>query len=123
MAEAVKFNEKTLKELSPNDLKHLYDLIARQNGYTETPPTIQEFISNDYYLGQSLNGGDSVFPFWKDQLVKIYPTPFYETNKYKVILLSGATGIGKCNGHDQELEFELSVEDIEKYGLQEYVIE
>ena len=115
-------NEEALENVKTRDLKQLYDLIARNSGYTETPPTIQEFISNDYYLGQSLNGGESVFPYWKKQLVDIFPTPFYETNKYKVILLSGATGIGKCLGHNQELEFEISEEDIEKYGLEEYVI-
>ena len=114
-------NEKAVGALKKNDLQQLYDLMARSGGYTETPPTIQEFISNDYYLGASLNSGESVFPFWREQLVDIYPTPFYETNKYKVILLSGATGIGKCNGYNQELEFEMSEEDIEKYGLEEYV--
>ena len=113
-------DDKGVKNITTRDRKHLYDLYAKGNGYVETPPTIQEFISDEYYLGASLNGGDSVFPFWKQQLVDIYPTPFYETNKYKVVLLSGATGIGKCNGFNQELEFQMSDEDIKKYGLEEY---
>jgi len=114
-------NDNVVSNLKPTELKHLYDLMARSGGYTETPPTIQEFISNDYYLGASLNGGESVFPFWRKQLVNIYPTPFFETNKFKVILLSGATGIGKCNGYNQELEFQMSEEDIKKYGLEEFI--
>ena len=117
-----KLNDQGVKAITPRDRKHLYELYAKSHGYIETPPSIQEFISDDYYLGSSLNSGDSVFSFWKKQLVDIYPTPFYENNKYKVILLSGATGIGKCNGYNQELEFELSNEDIEKYGLEEYVL-
>jgi len=107
--------------LTSSDLNHLFDLYARNNGYIETPPTISDFITNDYYLGASLNQGDAVFPYWKKQLIDIFPTPFFETNKYKVILLSGATGIGKCMAKDQEVEFYLSDEDIEKYGLEEYV--
>jgi len=84
-----------MTELTDYDLKHLYDLYARTNGYTETPPTIEEFISDPYFLGDSLNFGEAVFPYWREILVDVYPTPFYETNKYKVIVLSGATGIGK----------------------------
>jgi len=114
-------DDKGVKEINPHSRKHLYELYAKGSGYIEVPPTIYDFISDDYYLGGSLNHGDSVFPFWKQQLVDIFPTPFYETNKYKVILLSGATGIGKCNGFNQELEFDMSEEDIKKYNLEEYV--
>jgi len=91
----MKLNNDELTSLDNVDLKHLYDLYAKSNGYTETPPTIDEFISDPYYLGDSLNNGDAVFPYWKDILINIYPTPFYETNRYKLIVLSGATGIGK----------------------------
>lgn len=91
----MELNNEQLKDMTDYDIKHLYDLIARQNNYSETPPTIEEFISDPYYLGDSLNFGNAVFPYWKDVLVDIFPTPFYETNKYKVIVLSGATGIGK----------------------------
>ena len=115
-------NAEIVENLDEVELKHLFDLYARTSGYTETPPTISEFISNDYYLGASLKGGESIFPFWKEQLVDIFPTPFYESNKYKVILLSGATGIGKCQNYKQEMEFQMSEEDIEKYGLEEYII-
>ena len=88
-------NTEEVSALDLHDLKHLYDLFAKTNGYNETPPTIDEFISDPYYLGDSLNFGQAVFPYWKNILVDIYPTPFFETNKYKLIVLSGATGIGK----------------------------
>lgn len=91
----MKLDNEKLNNLTEFDLKHMYDLYARTNGYTETPPTIEEFLCDPYYLGDSLNNGDAVFPYWRDVLVDIYPTPFYETNKYKVIVLSGATGTGK----------------------------
>lgn len=116
-------NQSAIEKLSGTDLNHLYNLFSKNNGYTENPPTISEFISNDYYLGQSLDSGNSVFPFWKQKLVEIYPTPFYETNKYKVILLSGGTGTGKCSGYNQELEFKLSESDIKKYKLEDYIVE
>jgi len=88
-------NEKELEGLSSHDIDHLYNLFARTNGYSETPPTIEKFITDPYYLGDSLNFGKAIFPYWLTQLVDIYPTPFYETNKYKVVVFSGATGIGK----------------------------
>ena len=116
-------NENVLADLSTHDLKELYSLFSRTNGYTEVPPTISEFISSEYYIGESLDFGANVFPFWKEQLVDIYPTPFYVSNKYKVILLSGATGIGKCQAYEQEMDFMMSAEDIEKYGLEEYILE
>ncbi|MCK5536285.1 MAG: hypothetical protein KAI79_05620, partial [Bacteroidales bacterium] len=91
----MKLNVEELKQLTKTDMKQIYDLFARGNGYSETPPTISEFLNDDYYLGGSLAGGDAIFPYWKTVLTNLYPTPFYETNKYKVILLSGATGTGK----------------------------
>lgn len=120
---SIKLDDGEVSKLTKMDRNHLYDLYARSNSYIETPPTITEFITNEYYLGGSLDQGASVFPFWKEKLIDIYPTPFYETNKYKVILLSGATGIGKCQRYDQEMEFELSDEDIERYGLTDYVVD
>lgn len=120
---AYKLNENGVKAINSQERKHLYSLYSKANGYNETPPTIQEFITDEYYLGGSLDKGNAVFPFWKKQLVDIYPTPFYETNKYKVILLSGATGIGKCLGKNQEVEFQLKEDDIIKYGLSEYITE
>ena len=92
---SMKLNEKELKTLTQTDVKHLYELYARQNGYSECPPSISEFISDDYYLGSSLHQGGDIFPYWKKVLTNLYPTPFYESNKHKVLLLSGATGTGK----------------------------
>jgi len=86
---------KIIKNLSEYETKKIFDTFAKFNEYIETPPTITEFISNDYYLGKSLNNGKVIFPFWKKKLVQIFPTPFFESNKYKILLFSGSTGIGK----------------------------
>ena len=91
----MKLNNETIASLTSHDLKHLFDMYARQNGYVETPPNIIEFITNPYYLGDSFNEGKAIFGFWRKELIDIYPTPFYETNKYKLIVFSGATGTGK----------------------------
>ena len=88
-------NTNELNELTEYDLKSIYDLFARSSGYNETPPTIEQFLSDPYYLGDALNFGKAVFPYWREKLIDIYPTPFLESNKYKVVVLSGATGIGK----------------------------
>ncbi|MCK5535416.1 MAG: hypothetical protein KAI79_01240, partial [Bacteroidales bacterium] len=78
----MKLNNDTIASLTKHDMKHLFDMYARQNGYLETPPNIMDFITNPYYLGDSFNEGKVIFDFWKKQLIDIYPTPFYETNKY-----------------------------------------
>ena len=108
----MKANENVITDLSTADLKELYAIYSRTNGYTEVPPTISEFISSEYYLGGSLDGGTSVFPFWKEVLADALPTPFFESNKYKVILLSGATGTGKCSAYAQTLDFLISEDDL-----------
>ena len=33
--------------------------------YEEIPVSIQEFISNPYYLGKSTRNGESIYPYWK----------------------------------------------------------
>jgi hypothetical protein len=84
-----------MAKLTMEELKKIYNLYAKKNGYTETPTDILNFISDPYYLGDALDGGRVIFPFWKEKLVEIFPTPFYENNKGKVLILSGATGIGR----------------------------
>ena len=91
----MKIDANELNELTDTDIKNIYSIYSRTNGYSECPPTIMEFLEDEYYLGGSLDGGNSIFPYWKEHLIDIYPTPFYESNKYKVIIFSGATGIGK----------------------------
>lgn len=64
-------------------------------GYSHKPPTINQLISDDYYLGSDkfFNHGTAVFDFWKDALNKIYPNEITTAKPY--LVLSGAIGIGK----------------------------
>ena len=65
-----------------------------------------------------------MFPYWKAKLQEMYPTPFYEYDPdKKIIVLTGATGVGKCFSDDTELEFYVSKEDIKKYNLEEFIVE
>ena len=110
------------------ELKSVYKLLATKNGYKEIPPSIIEFISNDYYLGKQFKGGKSIYNFWIERLMKIYPTPFFEldirqNDNTEIIALNSSIGSGKCNYYNQEIEFYLSEDDIKKYNLEEYITE
>ena len=104
--------------------KKFYENIAKKlKKYEKAPPTIKEFFNNPYYLGEETENGKRVFNFWKHKLEELYPTPFYEYDPdKKIILLTGATGIGKCLDYDQEVEIYMSDEDIKKYNLEKYII-
>lgn len=68
-------------------------LEARLVGFRELPPTIDEFIEDDYFIGQSTNNGRSIYPKWRQFLRELYPDPIHTTNN--VVALGGAIGIGK----------------------------
>lgn len=79
--------ESILKSGDLSILESLYD-----EDYEEIPVTIDEFISNPRYLGNVYDGGDLVYPFWKDFMHKF----FHEnTDKAFEVAFSGAIGIGK----------------------------
>jgi len=104
-------------------LKQVYDKASKQLGYEKTPPSIKEFLENPYYLGEETNKGTKVFPYWKNKLEEWFPTPFYQYDpNIKMIILSGATGVGKCLSKEQEIEIEMSEEDIKRFGLEEYIV-
>jgi len=84
-----------MNNISKEELRLIYNKYAQKNGYMETPPDILTFVSDDYYLGKSFNGGKALYPYWKKKLIELYPTPFPEHNKKKLGILSGAVGIGK----------------------------
>jgi len=73
--------------------KELYSIISRLLGYEQTPPEIDEFISDQEYLGSVLEGGASVYEYWKAALRVIYPNPF--KSPYLEVVATGAIGIGK----------------------------
>lgn len=61
--------------------------------FKEVPVSIDEFICNPLYLGETNRQGDAVYPFWRETLRTI----FNNGNKYNEIVLSGATRIGKTS--------------------------
>ena len=62
-------------------------------GYSRKPPEIEEFYSDDFYLGNEyfFNGGSSVFNYWKKVLNEIYPSCILTAKPYQI--LSGAIGL------------------------------
>lgn len=68
-------------------------IYCKLNGINHVPPTIDQFICDDYYLGTINNGGQSIYPYWREKLREMFPTPV--TNKYPYWSLGGGVGIGK----------------------------
>ena len=71
--------------------------------YEEIPVSIQEFISNPYYLGKSTRNGESIYPYWK----KTYNTIFDDSLGYEEIIFTGAIGVGKTKTADVCLAYQL----------------
>lgn len=62
--------------------------------YIRRPPTMEEFIMDDYWLGQTLRTTDTnpgIFPVWKDVLVK----DFDLDSRIHNVVVTGSLGIGK----------------------------
>ena len=64
-------------------------------GYSRRPPEIEEFYSDDFYLGNEFffNRGSSVFNYWKKTLKEIYPSCILTAKPYQI--LSGAIGLNQ----------------------------
>jgi hypothetical protein len=60
-------------------------------GYKQLPVTIDQFISDPYYLGEICK---NLYPFWKDKLRQIYPTEIH--TRYPILVFKG--GIGCVSG-------------------------
>lgn len=67
-------------------------LLAKLMGYEKMPPTIEEFVCNDYYLGKVFNPKlpNGLYPYWMDVLKKIFPNPII--CRYPYLSLGGAIG-------------------------------
>ena len=61
--------------------------------FKEMPVSIDQFICDPYYLGETTKNGAGVFPFWRQTLTDI----FNHGNQYNEIILGGATRIGKTS--------------------------
>lgn len=63
---------------------------AKLLGYKKMPPSIDEFIEDEYYLGLVTK---NLYPFWREQLREIFPTPIH--TRYPILVITGSIGSGK----------------------------
>ena len=81
-----------LKELSMTGSSTTYDNLFLQD-YKEIPVDIDTFLCSDEYLGFANDGGDSVYPYWKNGFHTIFDDPL----QYTQVIFTGATRIGKSS--------------------------
>lgn len=78
-----------------NEIENMSDdskieILAKFIGYKSIPPTIDQFLDDDYYLGKI---GKTLFPFWREKLRLIYPTAIH--TRYPIVVFKGGVGTGK----------------------------
>lgn len=61
--------------------------------FVEIPVSIDRFITESDYLGETNRNGEMVYPFWRNALREI----FTEDKSYSEVIFSGATRIGKTS--------------------------
>lgn len=83
---------KILTELAANGYSYTYEQIYLSD-FKEVPVSIDQFLDDSYYLGETNNNGKNVYPFWR----KTFNDIFSRGNKYYEILFSGSTRIGKSS--------------------------
>lgn len=72
--------------------------LAQLIGYKELPPSVEEILDSDYYLGYTLADGSkgpghSLYPIWRERLIETYPDKVRIDKTVKVV--RGALGTGK----------------------------
>lgn len=81
--------DEVLKEIAEQGksslLETLYDL-----DYDERPVDFIQFITDDAYLGKTTRNGEFLYPFWRQEINKIYSLP-----DISEVAFSGSIGIGK----------------------------
>lgn len=94
-------------------------LEARLIGMRELPPSIDQFLEDDFYLGQTTNNGKNIYPKWRDFFRELFPDPLHTT--HTVINQSGAIGTGKTSSARIILAYDLLkltyFDDLEYAGL------
>lgn len=87
---------------NPNSIKELIGkisnsdvikLLAKGYGFKSIPPTIREFINDDFFLGKTWNG--KLYNYWYEHLEDIFPNPI--TCRYFIVNPGGGLGIGKSS--------------------------
>ena len=61
--------------------------------FKEIPVGINQFLNDPYYLGETNNLGENIYPFWRNMMNEV----FNAGNRYNEIVISGATRIGKSS--------------------------
>lgn len=79
--------------ISQLTLKDLEDLYSSISDYELNPISIEEFLDSPEFLGPVFE--DGLFPYWREALKEIYPSPFY--SPYWLISFRGAIGLGKTS--------------------------
>lgn len=83
-----KLSKKEIDDLFWEDLQDLYD---------QRPVDIDTFLDNPYFMGEHFadpaTGKCKIYPFWRETLREIYPSPFY--NRYNEVLVMLGIGNGK----------------------------
>lgn len=59
-------------------------------GYRSVPVDIDTFLDDPYYMG---NVSGPLYPFWRDKLRKIFPSPIH--TRYPFLVFTGGLGTGK----------------------------
>lgn len=82
---------KILEELSETGESETYEKVWLED-YEEIPVDIDTFLEDPEYLGKATNLGTQIYPFWREQLRKIFAGGDTE---FEEIAFTGAIGIGK----------------------------
>lgn len=80
-----------LHELSETGESETYEKVWLAD-YEEIPVDIDTFLEDPEYLGNATNMGTQIYPFWREQLRKIFAGG---DTAYEEIAFTGAIGIGK----------------------------
>ena len=83
---------KILQELSEYGASETLDKIYLVD-FKEVPVSIDRFLCDTEYLGESNDGGNQIYPGWWDAYHNVFDA---QSDKYEIIL-SGATRIGKTS--------------------------
>lgn len=79
-----------LYKLGDSEYNRNLKVAANLIGYKEMPVDIETFLDDPYYMG---NVSKHLFPYWREKLIKIFPTPIH--TRYPIIVFTGAIGTGK----------------------------
>lgn len=80
-----------LREYADTGESKTYNTVWLED-YEEIPVDIDTFLESEDYLGLATNYGKQIYPFWREQLRKMFSTGDMD---YEEVAFTGAIGIGK----------------------------